>query len=55
LGTYPSATLAPSRANAITVARPMPDPPPVTKATFPAIDLFPVVTIDFSFILKNIF
>jgi len=31
-----TATRAPSRAIATAVARPMPDPPPVTNATFPS-------------------
>src|SRR5256885_1296789 len=33
---YPTATLAPARASSSAVARPMPRPPPVTKARFPA-------------------
>src|SRR5256712_468112 len=32
---YPTATLAPARASISAVARPMPRPPPVTKARFP--------------------
>ena len=41
-----TATLAPSRANASAMARPMPVPPPVIKATLPAnrVTIFPVPT-----------
>jgi hypothetical protein len=34
-------TFAPLRASSSTVARPIPEPPPVTTATFPSISMHP--------------